>query len=75
MRTTLGIDDDVLAAAKVIARQRNRTLGQVVSNLARESLHPQVATAERIGVALLPVQRSIAVVSGDVVNALRDESP
>jgi hypothetical protein len=75
MRTTLAIDDDVLAAAKALARQRNRSVGQVVSELARNSLRPPAPSAERNGVPLLPVRRPDAIVTLDIVNALRDESP
>jgi len=75
VRTTLAIDDDVLSAAKAIARQRNRTLGQVVSELARESLRPPAASTERNGISLLPVRNPNAVVTLDIVNALRDELP
>ena len=35
MRTTLTIDDDVLAAAKGLASRQKKTLGEVVSELAR----------------------------------------
>ena len=35
MRTTLSIDDDVLAAAKGLAARQNKTVGEVVSALAR----------------------------------------
>lgn len=38
MRTTLSLDDDVLRAAKDIARARGVSLGTVVSQLMRESL-------------------------------------
>jgi ribbon-helix-helix CopG family protein len=38
MRTTLHIDDDVLAAAKELARARNSTAGEVISELARKAL-------------------------------------
>jgi hypothetical protein len=74
VRTTLAIDDDVLSAAKAIARVRNRTVGQVVSELARNSLRPPAAAAERNGVPLLPVRNPNAVVTLDIVNALRDEA-
>ena len=50
MRTTLAIDDDVLLAARAIARQRNQTVGQVVSELARKALRPPAASTERNGV-------------------------
>ena len=75
MRTTITIDDDVLSAAKAIARQENRTVGEVVSELARRSLHPPRRTAERNGIPLLPVRRPHGVVTIDIVNALRDELP
>ena len=38
MRTTLQLDDDVLAAARVLARQRRRSVGDVISDLARQAL-------------------------------------
>jgi hypothetical protein len=38
MRTTLDIDNDILQAAKEIAATRKQTAGQVLSDLARESL-------------------------------------
>ncbi len=38
MRTTLDIDDDVLAAAKELAKAQNSTAGEVISELARKAL-------------------------------------
>jgi hypothetical protein len=38
MRTTLDIDDDVLAAAKELASGRKTTAGKVISDLARKAL-------------------------------------
>ncbi|HWE17402.1 MAG TPA: CopG family transcriptional regulator [Hyphomicrobiaceae bacterium] len=38
MRTTLDIDDDILQAAKEIARAEKKTAGQVLSELARKGL-------------------------------------
>ncbi len=71
--TTLALDDDVLTAARAIARHRHQTLGQVVSELARSSLRPPMATAERNGVPLLPVRREGVIVTPEIVSALRDE--
>jgi hypothetical protein len=73
MRTTIAIDDDVLAAAKAIARQRHQTVGKVVSELARNSLRPPVAATERNGVPLLPVRRADVIVTAEIIKALRDE--
>ena len=38
MRTTLDIDDDLLAAVKELARRERSTAGQVVSRLLRHPL-------------------------------------
>jgi hypothetical protein len=38
MRTTLDIDDDLLAAAKELSRQQGCSAGKVVSNLLRRAL-------------------------------------
>jgi hypothetical protein len=45
MRTTLDIDDDLLAAAKELARREGATAGQVVSRLLRRSLTTGAAPA------------------------------
>lgn len=75
MRTTLAIDDDVLNAAKAIARQRQTSIGKVVSDLARRALHRPRAPDSRNGIPLLPVSDPQAIVTLDTVNALRDELP
>lgn len=75
MRTTLAIDDDVLTAAKAIARQQRKSVGEVVSQLARRALHPPRAPASRNGIPLLPVSDPHAVVTLETVNALRDQLP
>jgi hypothetical protein len=75
MRTTLSIDDDVLAAAKGQAQVEGRSIGEVISDLARQSLRRPVAASQRNGIPLLPVSRQTAQVTLAVVNALRDESP
>ncbi len=38
MRTTLDIDDDILSAAKELAKAESRTMGEVISDLARRAL-------------------------------------
>ena len=45
MRTTLDIDDDILQAAKELARSQNKTAGQVLSELARKGLTQPVSPA------------------------------
>jgi hypothetical protein len=75
MRTTLALDDDVLVAAKAIAEQQQKSIGEVMSALARRALRGQPASTARNGVPLLPVRGPQAVVTLDIVNALRDQLP
>ena len=75
MRTTIAIDDDVLMAAKAIARQRNQSVGKIVSELARHSLRAPMAEAQRNGIPLLPVREKGVIVTSEIVNALRDGLP
>ncbi|MGQ0541724.1 MAG: CopG family transcriptional regulator [Blastocatellia bacterium] len=59
MRTTLDIEDDVLHAAKELARSEGVTAGQVISKLARRGLSlsngvQKKPSRSRNGVPLLP---------------------
>jgi hypothetical protein len=72
MRTTLDIDEDVLLAAKELARQQGLPAGKVLSDLARKGLSRRVRTKTRNGVPLFPA-RSRAVVTLELVNRLRDD--
>ena len=71
MRTTLALDDDVLIAARAIARQQHRSSGEVVSELARGALHRPQSSMTRNGIPLLPRGDDRAVVTPETVNALR----
>lgn len=76
MRTTLDIDEDVLLAAKELARLRKQTMGEVLSELAREALtHQKDVPATRNDVPLFPKQAQSQVVTMELVNRLRDEQP
>lgn len=77
MRTTLAIDDDVLAAAKHLAERDRKSVGEVISALARQGLTrgPRPARAERNGVPLLPSRRGAAPVTPELVSQLLDELP
>ncbi|EXS68132.1 CopG family transcriptional regulator [Sphingobium sp. D43FB] len=74
MRTTLVIDDDVMAAARAIADHQHSSIGRVLSDLARKALRAPEATRTRNGISLLPAKPGV-VVTQDIVNALRDEAP
>lgn len=75
MRTTLAIDDDVLAAAKCLAERQRKTVGEVVSALARRGLQggTRGGAAMRNGIALLPTRKAATPVTMALVNQLRDE--
>ncbi|BCH33707.1 hypothetical protein MesoLjLc_56370 [Mesorhizobium sp. L-8-10] len=73
MRTTLAIDDDVLVAAKAMARQQDRSLGEVISELARRSLRRPRIGGERNGIPLLSPRPDSPPVTLEFVNELRDE--
>jgi uncharacterized protein (DUF2342 family) len=75
MRTTLDIEEDVLIAAKAIARQRGSTLGKVLSDLARQALTQPAPSRTRQELPLFPVQPKAGIVTMEFVNQLRDETP
>ena len=75
MRTTLDIDQDVLLAAKEMAKQQGISMGKVLSKLARQALtRPVAASGTRNGVPLFPRQPHAGVVTLELVNRLRDEA-
>ena len=75
MRTTVDLEEDVLLAAKEIARQRGNTVGQVLSDLVRQALTRQAQVSTRHGLPLFPIQPDAGVVTLELVNRLRDETP
>jgi len=83
MRTTLDIDEDVLAAAKELARRQNLSAGQVVSRLLRGTLTGQLVHAATPGAGdqgseprsvagFRPFPAGKTVVTNDAVNRLRE---
>jgi hypothetical protein len=76
MRTTLSIDNDVLAAARVLAGEQGRSIGEVISELARKGLTPPGPAPEyRNGIRLMPVRPGAGRATLELVNRLRDELP
>ena len=74
MRKTLDIEDDVLVAAKEMARREHLTAGQVISRLARLALTArldQQPSAETVA-GFRPLPARGVLVSNDPVNALRE---
>ena len=76
MRTTLAIDDDVLAAAKTLAARQRKPLGEIISSLARQALRPTPPPGQtRNGIPLLPLRPNTPPITPELVNQLRDEPP
>ena len=77
MRTTLDIDDDVLRAARELARREKKTAGRVISELARKALGSAPGDAPARGTKTVhgfrPFPRRGAVVTNDVIDRLREE--
>ncbi len=73
MRTTLSIDNDILAAAKAIAAQHGISVGDVVSELARRGLAPAATGAQRNGVPLFPVRSGAGTVTPEIIAQVLDE--
>jgi hypothetical protein len=76
MRTTLDIEDDVLAAAKELAHRRGVSAGKVVSRLLRSALTGE-APAQRTGAEVVAGFRPFAasdqqLVSNEEIDKLRD---
>jgi hypothetical protein len=79
MRTTLDIDDDVLAAAKALGRRSQRSAGAVISELARSALTAAARPAARAAVAepkafygFKPQAAQGLPVTDDLVDRLRE---
>lgn len=73
MRTTLNIDDDVLEDAKQIAAAEGRSVGAVISDLARRALAPtQIADGDGFLVFDVP-DDAPPITAEDVARALDDE--
>lgn len=85
MRTTLDISDDVLFAAKELARREKKSLGEVISELARRAFAtptPTLATSSPTQVPLVserlatygihPLPKRGGIVSNELIDRLRD---
>jgi hypothetical protein len=73
MRTTLELDDDLLAKARHLAQLKGITLGQVITELARKSLPAEAPEKVRNGVRLVQPRPGASRPDLLLVNELRDE--
>ena len=85
MRTTLDIDDDVLQAAKELARAEGSTAGQVISRLVRQALttpsrggdydHSGLAEESPMFMDIWPIlpNRQGVLITPELVRSIQDE--
>jgi len=77
MRTTLDIDDDVLAAAKAIGQREKKTAGTVISELARLALTQRLGSRVEETPAFYgfkPLPPRGVVVTDELIDRLREDS-
>ncbi len=76
MRTTLDIEEDVLFAAKDLARRGKKTAGQVISELARKGLAGAAVSTAAEPEAIYgfrPFPKEGRIVSNELINKLRED--
>lgn len=79
MRTTLDISDDVLQAAKERARREQKTIGEVISELARRALTthapspPPRAQQPKAVYGFRPFSKRGGIVTNDTIDKLRED--
>jgi hypothetical protein len=77
VRTTLDIDDDVLQAAKERARRDKKTMGEVISELARSALTATPQRPATRGTKSLygfrPFPKRGGIVTNEMIDKLRED--
>jgi hypothetical protein len=77
MRTTLDIDEDVLRAAKELARREKKTAGKMISELVRRALgaSPTDAAARepKALYGFRPFPRRGGIVTNELIDKLRED--
>jgi 2-phospho-L-lactate guanylyltransferase (CobY/MobA/RfbA family) len=73
MRTTVQIEDDVLSAARELARLQGKSMGRVISELARKGLRPAAQADAKDGFPVFAVAGDLPLIGEETVrNALED---
>ena len=75
MRTTVTIDDDVLAVARALAERNGSSLGRALSELARRGFKNTTATSENGDGTTFPVATDTKPISSEDVHRSLDDWP
>lgn len=73
MRTTLVIDNDILMAAKSLARDQSVSIGKALSALARKGLINESKKKMRNGIPVFKIGKNASPITPEQVNAIEDE--
>jgi hypothetical protein len=73
MRTTVTLDSDVFEAAQALARSSGKTLGQVLSQLARRGLRSGAKPATRGGLPVFSVAPDAPIIPSERASELLAE--
>jgi hypothetical protein len=77
MRTTLDIDDDVLQAAKDLARREKKTAGRMISEIVRKALGTapagRAAKEPKALYGFRPFPRRGGIVTNQLIDKLRED--
>lgn len=75
MRTTLDIDDDVMVAARQLARLKQQGIGRTISDLARRGLLPDASPAKELefGIPVWKHRPGALAVTSELVRNLADD--
>jgi hypothetical protein len=74
MRTTVTIDDDVLEAARSLSRAEGKSLGEVISELARRGLAPRPQRAAEDGFPVFSVPSGAKPITLEIVHKALEET-
>lgn len=74
MRTTLDIDDNLLAVARVRAREKGISIGAAVSEIMRKGLEVPMRRSKR-GFPVFEPPPGSPVVTDEIVARYRDDDP
>ena len=74
MRTTLDIDDQLLAIARVRAREKGISLGAAVSEIMRKGLEVPMRRSKR-GFPIFDMPPDGPVITSEMVARYRDDDP
>lgn len=73
MRTTLTLDDDILRAARSLAAMENRSIGDVISDLARRGLRPAEPQIGEHGVPTFDIPSDAPPLTPEMVREALDD--